>query len=203
MFRGLLNCIIFIFCISNISAQNSYIPVLVNAPEKNWDEILSPVYDLNDIINIIYNEEEKSELLTEIPSGYPLHADINVNSHYGVRKHPVHQSMKFHKGTDLDGNFGDRVYATADGRVIVVGFEEALGNYIKVQHKYGFESIYGHLQSVSVKKGMFIKKNTLIGKVGATGIVTGPHLHYTIKKNGHYLDPFEFIYMNFDKKDLN
>ena len=71
--------------------------------------------------------------------------------------------------------------------------------YIKIKHCYGFESIYGHLSKISVKKGQFVKRSQIIGEVGATGTVTGPHLHYTLKKNNHYIDPFDFLFMDYEK----
>jgi murein DD-endopeptidase MepM/ murein hydrolase activator NlpD len=107
--------------------------------------------------------------------------------------------MKFHRGIDLQGIDGEQVIASGNGKVIDTGFREDLGNFIKIKHKYGFESVYGHLSKIKIKKGQLVTKGQVIGRVGSTGKVTGPHLHYTLKKNETYLDPFDFLFMSFEK----
>jgi murein DD-endopeptidase MepM/ murein hydrolase activator NlpD len=165
--------------------------------EDYWETELSPISDMNSIISFITHDPNNYVFVMNIPGSNPLSREISVNSHYGSRVHPIHGISKFHRGIDLKGINGEVVLASGNGQVIETGFKADLGNYIKVKHKYGFESIYGHLSKVSVKKGQKVSKGQLIGKVGATGKVTGPHLHYTLKKNQTYLDPFEFLYMNY------
>jgi murein DD-endopeptidase MepM/ murein hydrolase activator NlpD len=169
--------------------------------EDYWETELSPLTNLIEILNYIHHDPYRSEFIKNIPAGYPLKQSININSFYGVRRHPVHQVLKFHKGIDLKGSTGEIAIATGDGIVLETGFKKDIGNYIKIQHKYGFQSIYGHLSKIKVKEGNKIEKNQIIGLVGATGTVTGPHLHYTVKKNDLYLDPFDFLFMEF-KNDL-
>lgn len=165
-----------------------------------WEEELMLMEDLEQIVNYVHNDPFKENYVRFIPAGNPLEREIAVNSFYGVRKHPVHKLMRFHKGIDLAGTSNEFVIASGDGVVIATGFEENLGNFIKIKHKYGFESIYGHLSQILVKKGQIVPKGLRIGKVGSTGKVTGPHLHYTLKKNGTYLDPFDFLFMSFEEE---
>lgn len=167
-----------------------------------WETELSPLTNLIDILNFIQADPFRSEHIQDIPAGYPLKQEININSFYGVRRHPVHQVIKFHRGIDLKGNTGEIAIATGDGIVFETGFKEDIGNYIKIRHKYGFETIYGHLNKIKVKKGQKVVKSQIIGLVGATGTVTGPHLHYTIKKNNLYLDPFDFLFMEFKNSEF-
>lgn len=199
LIRGFV-CIILSFLALNTTAQVANIPVLYpTLSEKDeWDERISPLIDAQELVALIYNEPFREEFIFHIPAGYPLTDEVNVNSHYGVRNHPVHNVVKFHKGTDLKSKTGDLVVTTGDGFVLQTGFDKGLGNFVKIRHKYGFESVYGHLSAISVKKGKAIKKGETVGKVGATGTVTGPHLHYTIKKNGFFMDPFDFLFMKFD-----
>lgn len=164
-----------------------------------WELELSPIVDLNEIVSYVHNDPFNFLFANNIPGGNPLAREISVNSFYGNRKHPVHHVLKFHRGIDLQGVSGEQVIASGNGKVIDAGFKEDLGNFIKIKHKYGFESIYGHLSKISVKKGQVVIKGQNIGKVGSTGKVTGPHLHYTLKKNETYLDPFDFLFMTFEK----
>ncbi len=166
-----------------------------------WEEELSPMTGLMDIVRYIHSDPFREDFIANIPAGNPLVRDISVNSFFGMRKHPVDHVSKFHRGIDLQGTFGELVISSGNGTVYSCGFDAHLGNFVKIRHKYGFESIYGHLTTIKVKSGQHINHNQLIGTVGATGKVTGPHLHYTLKKNGEYIDPFDFLFMQF-KDDI-
>jgi len=177
-----------------LSAQYSYkTPV-----DDYWEKELSPMTDLGELVSFIHNDPFRDLFICYIPAGNPLERPVEVNSFYGARKHPIHKVLKFHRGIDLEGKTGEYVVSSGDGTVSETGFQEDLGYFVKIRHKYGFESVYGHLSKISVKKGQDVQKNTRIGRVGATGKVTGPHLHYTLKKNGEYLDPFDFLFMKFE-----
>ena len=171
---------------------------------KTWHKHIWPMVHVlldleNEVVSFIHNDPFNYFFINNIPGGNPLAREISVNSFYGARLHPIHRILKFHRGIDLKGVNGETAIASGNGKVTETGFKEDLGNYIKISHKYGFESIYGHLSKISVKKGQEVKKGQTIGKVGQTGKVTGPHLHYTLKKNGEYFDPFDFLFMNFQK----
>ncbi len=168
--------------------------------EDYWQEELAPMTDLNQMVMYIHNDPFKTYFLNSIPAGNPLEREINVNSFYGARNHPVHKVLKFHRGIDLAGKVGEYVVASGEGEVVATGFQEDLGYFVKIQHSYGFESIYGHLSKILTKKGDIVCRDQRIGKVGATGKVTGPHLHYTLKKNGEYIDPFDFLFMGFNEQ---
>ncbi len=168
-----------------------------------WEKSLTPIADVNDVLKHIYNNPFKEQMLNNIPAGYPMKKEISINSFYGFRNHPVHRMAIFHKGIDLKGKTGENAVATGSGEVVDSGFKKDLGNFVKIRHCYGFESIYGHLSVVLVKKGKYVVKGQVVGKVGATGIVTGPHLHYTLKKNHQYIDPFDFLFLNFQEQQLS
>ena len=187
---------ILICSVHTLSAQYSY----KNNVEDYWEKELSAMTDLTEVVSYIHNDPFKNLFIRHIPAGNPLEREIEVNSFYGARKHPIHKVLKFHRGIDLEGSTGEYVVSSGDGVVAETGFQPDLGYFVKVRHKYGFESLYGHLSKIIVKKDQEIQKNTRIGKVGATGKVTGPHLHYTLKKNGEYLDPFDFLFMKFEEE---
>jgi murein DD-endopeptidase MepM/ murein hydrolase activator NlpD len=166
--------------------------------EDYWEKELTPMTELNEMVGYILNDPFKNIFVVNIPAGNPLLRDLEVNSFYGARKHPIHKVVKFHRGIDLEGKTGEVVISSGSGTVTETGFQEDLGYFVRIKHKYGFESLYGHLSKIIAKKGQKVEKGTRVGLVGSSGKVTGPHLHYTLKKNGEYLDPFDFLFMDFD-----
>ena len=126
--------------------------------------------------------EEVSE---EKPFSAPVMAPIS--SPFGERW------GREHKGVDFAANHGDDVLASSDGRVIFSGFEESFGNLIIIEHENGFESYYAHMSERLSFEGDFVSKGQVIGKVGSTGISTGPHLHFEIRKDDMAQNPLEFI----------
>ncbi|ELO1773095.1 peptidoglycan DD-metalloendopeptidase family protein [Vibrio fluvialis] len=132
-------------------------------------------------------------MLTQIPSGAPVH-NARISSGYGKRVHPVTGQVKFHRGQDFAVNTGTPVYAPADGVVEVTrASSKGSGNFLRLQHSYGFTSSYSHLQKFAVKSGDFIQKGDLIGYSGNSGLSSGPHLHYEIRFVGRSLDPRAFV----------
>jgi len=120
---------------------------------------------------------------------------IYVSSPYGWRDHPTEKQVLFHEGIDISANVGSEVFSTAQGRVVKIMYSKyGYGNRIVIQHGYGFETLYAHLGTITVKKGQWVRKNQIIGTVGNTGRSTGPHLHYEIHKNGEPRDPLGYFY---------
>ena len=105
------------------------------------------------------------------------------------RFHPVLKRTVPHLGTDYGAPVGTAVHATARGRVTHAGWKGSLGKAVIIQHPNGYVTRYGHLSRVLVKKGQYVQQKDRIGKVGSTGRVTGPHLHYEVIKDGWHLDP--------------
>ncbi|WGV98481.1 M23 family metallopeptidase [Vibrio sp. YMD68] len=132
-------------------------------------------------------------MLTQIPSGPPVH-NARISSGYGKRKHPVTGSIKMHRGQDFAVNTGTPVYAPADGVVEVTrSSQKGSGNFLRLQHSYGFTSSYSHLNKFLVKSGDFVQKGDLIAHSGNSGLSSGPHLHYEIRFVGRSLDPRPFV----------
>ncbi len=123
---------------------------------------------------------------------FPL-PDGVVTSLYGTRRSPITNTLHFHHGIDIAAARGTEVYSSWKGRIVQTGYNELLGNYIVVAHSNGFHSIYGHLEKISVKRGTTVGTGTIIGRVGDTGLSTGPHLHFEIRKDGESWDPSEMI----------
>ncbi|AEI14923.1 Peptidase M23 [Flexistipes sinusarabici DSM 4947] len=110
------------------------------------------------------------------------------------RLHPVLGKYKDHNGVDYAAPTGTPIRATADGRVVVRGYAKANGYYIKLKHNNGYYTLYLHLSRFkrALGEGEYVKQGDIIGYVGSTGYATGPHVHYSIKKYGNYLNPLRF-----------
>jgi murein DD-endopeptidase MepM/ murein hydrolase activator NlpD len=132
------------------------------------------------------------------PSGEPLKKAFlksplrftRVSSRFSSgRLHPVLHITRAHNGTDLAATYGTPVRAIGHGTVTSSGYQGGYGNLVAVRHANGYTSYYGHLSRILVRAGQRVSQSDLVGLVGATGLATGPHLHYGIMKNGAWADP--------------
>ena len=113
-----------------------------------------------------------------------------ITSPYGYRRWPFGgNARQFHSGLDIAAPRGTPVRAAMSGRVSAVGWDDALGNYIMISHHAGYRTMYGHLSATRVKPGAYVGIGERIGDVGTTGVSTGPHLHFTVLKNGVTVNP--------------
>ncbi len=113
----------------------------------------------------------------------------DLTSPYGLRTSPITQQWSFHGGVDYAAEAGTSVLAARGGEVAEIGENPILGRYVILQHSGGFRTLYGHLQSVSVTLNQTIRSGMILGTVGSTGLVTGPHLHFEIRQSGQTRDP--------------
>ncbi len=151
-----------------------------------------------DIEKLINNQEAK---LSSIPAIQPVsNKQLNrIASGFGQRIDPVYGTPKMHKGLDFAAPQGTPIYATGDGVVTDAGFSESgYGNHVEINHGYGYQTLYGHMVRVKVRRGQKVKRGEVIGWVGSTGKSTGPHCHYEVMVNGNNVDPVYFFY-----NDLN
>lgn len=125
----------------------------------------------------------------------PLRSFGRISSSYGTRYHPVLKRKIFHNGTDIPMPLGTPVYPSRSGTVTFSGWKGGYGNVVEVQHKDGSRCRYGHLSSLAVQVGETVQKSkTLLGKVGSTGLSTGPHLHFEIlTPSGKSVNPMSKI----------
>lgn len=122
----------------------------------------------------------------------PVRGDAKLTSGFGPRFHPILKRSRPHQGVDWAAPTGTPVMASADGVVEFAGWKGGNGNLVVVKHSETYTSIYAHLHRIprGLQKGKEVKQKDVIGYVGSTGLSTGAHLHYGIKKNGEYIDPF-------------
>lgn len=138
------------------------------------------------------NNINKEEVLDTNSSAFIMPLEGEVTSLFGERIHPVFNTIKEHNGIDIDGNYGDKIKASMEGRVSKVGEDSTLGKYIKIENGiYG--TLYAHCSKVIVREGQNVKQNDIIAEVGDTGLASGPHLHFEIWADGKPINPLEKI----------
>ena len=124
---------------------------------------------------------------------WPLRS-FRLSSYYSWRRSPFTGTRQFHNGLDLAAPSGTPIYPGLGGTVIDVGYNNTFGNYVMVAHHSGYTTLYGHMSAVLVSKGNYVSTATRLGLVGSTGLSTGPHLHFTVYKNGKTLNPFNLLH---------
>ena len=111
------------------------------------------------------------------------------SSGFGWRRHPILRYVKFHKGTDFRADRGTPVFAAGTGKVAFAGVKDGYGKVVFVDHGGGVVTRYAHLSSIDVREGALLEAATRLGRVGATGRATGPHLHFEVRLEGRPVDP--------------
>ena len=136
---------------------------------------------------------EKYERLIPLPTKPPLAAGYGLSSNFGQRLDPITNSPAFHPGIDFNAKPGTPVLAAGSGTVIKAKRDPELGNVIEIKHTEGFTSLYAHCQKLLVAQGDTVSRGQLIAEVGSTGRSTGPHLHFSVYRNGMLLNPMDVL----------
>lgn len=119
----------------------------------------------------------------------PIAAQFRWSSPYGYRIDPIAGVKSFHTGTDMACPTGTPILAAMSGKVTTTGINRVYGNYVIIDHGNGYQTLYAHMSKIIASKGQWVSQGTRIGLVGSTGYSTGPHLHFTVYKNGKLIDP--------------
>lgn len=150
--------------------------------------------------------EDKEKFLAAIPAIQPVrNKDLTrMASGYGYRTDPFTKVRKFHYGMDFTAKRGTPIYATGDGVVTRADNRSSgYGKHIRIDHGYGYVSLYAHLYKYNVRKNQKVKRGDIIGFVGSTGRSQAPHLHYEVSKDGNRINPINFYYGNLSAAEFN
>jgi murein DD-endopeptidase MepM/ murein hydrolase activator NlpD len=131
------------------------------------------------------------DLRRHTPSIWPAHGYIS--SGFGYRRHPIKKYVAFHRGIDIANLAGTSIYATANGVVDFTGWQAGYGNYISIDHGYGFKTKYGHLLEILIEEGQEVKRGDIIATMGSSGVSTGPHLQYEVIVLNKPVNPISYI----------
>ena len=135
--------------------------------------------------------DTRSKVINDIPSTIPNEG--HITSLFGWRKSPFGFGREFHTGIDIGARSGTEIRATAPGIVTHASWAGGYGYLVKIKHKYGFETLYGHCSKLKVKVGMNIKKGQVVAYVGQTGSATGNHCHYEIRLGSMPINPYPYM----------
>ena len=166
---------------------------LVIETARRLDRIRKKIYVQSESFDeLVAFAMEKEEMLSSIPAIQPLsNKDLKrTASGFGYRIHPIYKISKFHSGMDFTAPTGTDVYATGNGVIRTVkSARRELGNHVVIDHGFGYQTVYAHLDRFNVRVGQKVKRGDVIGFVGSTGLSTAPHLHYEVLANGKHVDP--------------
>ena len=171
---------------------------LVIETARRLDGIRKKVYvQSKSFDELILLSREKEDMLRSIPAIIPISTKdlTRIASGFGLRIHPIYKISKFHAGMDFTAPLGSEIYASGDGTVESVNSgKRGMGNYIVINHGFGYSSVYAHLDSFAVRAGQKVHRGDVIGYVGDTGLSIAPHLHYEILLNGQHVDPVNYFF---------
>ena len=124
---------------------------------------------------------------------FPLASYTRISDDYGYRIHPILGVQQFHNGVDFAAPKGTAIYAAYDGVVVAATYSSTMGNYVMIDHGDGLFTIYMHASALYVSKGDIVVRGETIAAVGSTGRSTGNHLHFSVRQNGEYVSPWNFL----------
>jgi len=164
----------------------------LSTPEDTFGVLRDLLKGLESRLSFVRRDvEQRAALSDATPSIWPTHGWLTGT--FGGRSDPFSGEPAFHQGLDISTDKGQAVVATADGTVDSASYTGDYGNLVVVRHAFGLATRYGHLSAFNVKPGQQVKRNDVIGFVGATGRATGYHLHYEILANGKLLNPLQLL----------
>lgn len=174
-------------------------PELIVQTAKKMDFIAKQLYvqsnSFDEIVSLAKNQKDR---LKHIPSIQPIPDRYlkQVASGYGTRIDPIYGTARFHAGMDFAAQTGTPVYATGDGTVTLADWQQGYGKCIIIDHGYGFQTVYAHLNDYKVRQGQKVTRGERIGDVGNTGKSTGSHLHYEVHVKGKPDNPAKYYFMD-------
>ncbi|MCI2048970.1 MAG: peptidoglycan DD-metalloendopeptidase family protein [Lachnospiraceae bacterium] len=124
---------------------------------------------------------------------WPAPQYTSITSEFGYRVHPIYGDTRFHSGLDMAAPYGSPILAAYDGTVVAAGYNSSMGNYVMIDHGDGLYTIYMHASALDVSTGANVTAGQQIAAVGSTGASTGPHLHFSVRLNGQYVNPWSYL----------
>ena len=191
-------------------AQKTNIEALIDEKTKELEDTKSKINTSNAELKKLQEEEKRQEAeiaaierailargnSKRILQGglvWPCPDSKRITSTFGKRSRPTKGGSTYHQGIDIGAPTGTKVIAAAAGEVVISKYSYSGGNYIMIDHGSGIFTIYMHLSKRSCEVGQEVSQGQKIGEVGSTGVSTGPHLHFGIRKNGSYVNPITFV----------
>ncbi|MDE5574554.1 MAG: peptidoglycan DD-metalloendopeptidase family protein [Bacteroidales bacterium] len=186
--------------------DNTISKAIIQTSEK-VDKLANDLYAQSISMDQIYDQaKQKEEYMRCVPAIYPVNKNSShMSSGFGYRFHPIYKSLRMHTGTDIAAPQGTPVYATGNGRVTVadnspIGYS-GYGIVCKVNHGFGYETLYAHMNKLAVRPGQKVKRGDIVGYVGSTGASKGTHLHYEVLVNGKHVNPVYYFFIDMSPEE--
>ena len=180
--------------------------IVINTSKK-LDRLAKQLYiQSKSFDEIIELAKQKEQMLAAIPAIQPVsNKDLKrMASGYGMRIDPHYKTPAFHAGMDFTAPTGTPIYATGDGTVIRADrASRGYGNHVRIDHGFGYTTLYAHMSKTNVKVGSEVKRGEIIGYVGNTGKSVGPHLHYEVRKNDTPVNPINFYFSDLTPEEYD
>ncbi|HOV84696.1 MAG TPA: M23 family metallopeptidase [Paludibacteraceae bacterium] len=154
---------------------------------------------------LILLAKNKETMLQHLPAIQPvLNKDLaRMASGFGWRIDPIYHTQRFHEGMDFVAPTGTEIFATGDGTISRAGWEQGYGNCVKINHGFGYETLYAHMSKIKIRIGQRIKRGDVIGLVGNTGKSTAPHLHYEVHYKGQIMNPQNYYFLDLSPEEYD
>lgn len=185
------------------SAEFAFLSRDANSLLTNSQDILSQLEREAELQKKSYEEINQrlaynKEMFKHLPAIKPSEGPYSMNG-FGMRIHPVLGVWRMHEGIDILNVDGTPVYASGDAVVHFAGkTQSGYGRVIELDHGYGYTTLYAHLSVALVREGHRVKRGELIARVGRSGLVSGPHLHYEVRLNGRRQNPIDYFFDDID-----
>lgn len=170
--------------------------LLLALPLTVWGALptaaVDPGRDVQAIGRWIRDRQDPAAPAPQSPFAWPAPGHTEITSDYGFRLHPVLKRLRLHAGVDIGAPEGAAAVACFDGVVIAAAELPAYGQVVVLDHGGGLASVYAHLSAIAVEEGDRLHRGDEVGRIGATGQVTGPHLHFELWQGGEPVDPLGF-----------
>lgn len=159
--------------------------------EEQEDQLLRESKQLEKVIQDL---QRKSKLkYSDGKLLWPVPSSSIITSPFGMRLHPILGTSRMHTGIDISAEMGADIVAAANGQVIFSGYYGGYGYAVIIDHGDGISTLYAHCSALLVKEGDMVKRGQVIAKIGSTGLSTGPHLHFEVRKNGVPVNPMDWL----------
>ncbi|MBQ9890624.1 MAG: peptidoglycan DD-metalloendopeptidase family protein [Firmicutes bacterium] len=167
---------------SSVDKNNAVLEAQIDALNKEADKLKAEIIKL-----------QSSGKYTGGTMCWPAQASSYITSPFGWRTHPILKRPKFHTGIDIGAGKGTNILAANSGTVIAATKNDGYGYYVMIDHGGGIVTLYAHSSQLLVKRGDKVKRGQVIALVGSTGMSTGPHLHFEVRRNGEYQPPLNYV----------
>lgn len=174
---------------------SSYVIDATRKLDRITSQLVVQSKSFDELIELAKNKEA---MMAAIPAIQPIKKDKGrLVSGYGMRFHPILKYRRMHWGIDFSAPTGTPIYATADGEIQFTGRKGGYGNCVVIKHGFGYETLYGHMNQIAVRRKQKVKRFEIIGYVGNTGLSRAPHVHYEVIKDHKKINPVFFFYNDF------